>query len=254
MVSPVCVAHIMCLSCSCLVCFVQSCIETYEGALRKFHALPSIWLAYASCLYAHPAHVGAARDLLKRALSRTDKSEHIGLMVKFASLEFNVANNVDRARTIMEGVRTHTVAAEPARVSMHSPQSSPRAVLIMVLRCVLCVCLCVLQVMNSYPKRVDLWNIYVDMEIKLVKRAQAAQAQASAPTLSAAALTAQLAPARRLFDRITSLSLSSKKMKFFFKKFLQFEKQEGGNETERIEAVKTKAREYVAAKTAEVDE
>lgn len=156
--------------------------------------------------------MSAARDLLKRALSRTDKSDHISLMVKFAQLEFNVAHNVDRGRTILEGV------------------------------------------MSSYPKRVDLWNIYLDMEIKIVKKALAAQAEAATPVLSAAAQSAQLASARRLFDRITSLSLSSKKMKFFFKKFLQFEKQEGGNEQERIEAVKTKAREYVAAKTADADD
>ncbi|KAJ1879857.1 rRNA biogenesis protein rrp5, partial [Kickxella alabastrina] len=48
---------------------------------------------------------------------------------------------------------------------------------------------------------------------------------------------------RNLFARVTSMKHSSKKMKFFFKKWLAFEKTHGSDDT--IEHVKEKALEYV---------
>lgn len=49
---------------------------------------------------------------------------------------------------------------------------------------------------------------------------------------------------RALFERATSLSLPPKRMKFLFKKYLEYEKSVGDDE-ERIESVKRKAMEYV---------
>jgi rRNA biogenesis protein RRP5 len=48
---------------------------------------------------------------------------------------------------------------------------------------------------------------------------------------------------RRLFERSIHLKLSSKKMKFLFKKYLEFEKKFGTEETQQH--VKDKAIEYV---------
>ncbi len=53
---------------------------------------------------------------------------------------------------------------------------------------------------------------------------------------------------RALFERITTLSLSTKKMKHFFKRYLEFEKAQG-NEA-GVEHVKAKARTYVEEKMA----
>jgi rRNA biogenesis protein RRP5 len=50
-----------------------------------------------------------------------------------------------------------------------------------------------------------------------------------------------------LFDRATSLSLSTKKMKFLFKRYLDFERTEGDAATQ--ERVRTKARQYIESKT-----
>ncbi|CAG8443978.1 414_t:CDS:10, partial [Scutellospora calospora] len=61
--------------------------------------------------------------------------------------------------------------------------------------------------MSNYPKRVDLWSIYIDMEIK----------------------AGDFDIVRRLFKRITEMKFSSKNMKFFFKKWLAFEKEYGIN-------------------------
>ncbi|KAG0334330.1 rRNA biogenesis protein rrp5 [Podila humilis] len=76
-------------------------------------------------------------------------------------------------------------------------------------------------VMSNYPKRIDLWSVYIDMEIR----------------------NGEQDAVRRLFARVVSLKLSSKKMKFFFKKWLAYEKDHG--DEEHIEEVKRRALAYV---------
>ncbi|KAH9737714.1 rRNA biogenesis protein RRP5 [Citrus sinensis] len=76
-------------------------------------------------------------------------------------------------------------------------------------------------ILREYPKRTDLWSIYLDQEIRL----------------------GDVDLIRGLFERAISLSLPPKKMKFLFKKYLEYEKSVG--EEERIEYVKQKAMEYV---------
>ncbi|CAA6662870.1 unnamed protein product [Spirodela intermedia] len=82
-------------------------------------------------------------------------------------------------------------------------------------------------VLREYPKRTDLWSIYLDQEIRL----------------------GDVDVTRALFERATCLSLPPKKMKFLFKKYLQFEKSLGGG-GERVEYVKNKALEYVESSQA----
>ncbi|CAM0137852.1 rRNA biogenesis protein rrp5 [Umbelopsis sp. WA50703] len=76
-------------------------------------------------------------------------------------------------------------------------------------------------VMSNYPKRVDLWSIYLDMEIR----------------------NGEQDIIRRLFQRVTSMKHSSKKMKFFFKKWLAYEKDNGSEKD--IDEVKKRALAYV---------
>ncbi|CAM9431765.1 unnamed protein product [Chrysoparadoxa australica] len=73
----------------------------------------------------------------------------------------------------------------------------------------------------AFPKRLDLWNVYIDREIS----------------------TGQTREARALLERQTTLQLNAKKMKGVFKRFLRFEMKHGDAESE--EAVKAKARAYV---------
>lgn len=51
---------------------------------------------------------------------------------------------------------------------------------------------------------------------------------------------------RALFDRVIHLSVSAKKIKFFFKRYLEYEKKHGTPQS--IQAVKEKAIEFVEAK------
>ncbi|KAF9438080.1 rRNA biogenesis protein rrp5 [Entomortierella beljakovae] len=81
-------------------------------------------------------------------------------------------------------------------------------------------------VMSNYPKRIDLWSVYIDMEIR----------------------NGEQDAVRRLFARVVSLKLSSKKMKFFFKKWLGYEKDHG--DEDHIEEVKRRALAYVESLSA----
>ncbi len=78
-------------------------------------------------------------------------------------------------------------------------------------------------VLASSPGRLDIWSQYCDQEERHLPE-------------SAEAL-------RRLFNRIVSLKLSSKKAKFFFKRFLEFEKKWGDQLT--IQNVKDLAQQFV---------
>ena len=79
------------------------------------------------------------------------------------------------------------------------------------------------ELLSLYPKRFDLWNVYVDKEIK----------------------AGCYVHARALFERMTSSKLSMKNMKSVFKKFLSFEVQHGSVAEQN--AVKSRAREYAAS-------
>ena len=77
------------------------------------------------------------------------------------------------------------------------------------------------ELVGSYPKRTDLWHVYVDKEVKSGNYSQA----------------------RQLFERMVASKGNAKAMKAVFKKFLAFEQLNGSEQQQ--EAVKMKAREYV---------
>ncbi|XP_054937411.1 protein RRP5 homolog [Physeter macrocephalus] len=79
--------------------------------------------------------------------------------------------------------------------------------------------------LSTYPKRTDVWSVYIDMIIKRGSQKEV----------------------RDIFERVIHLSLAPKRMKFFFKRYLDYEKQHG---TEKdVQAVKAKALEYVEAQS-----
>ena len=93
--------------------------------------------------------------------------------------------------------------------------------------------------LSSFPKKIDLWNVLLDLEIKNGDAEQV----------------------RRLFERVlgiqkgaaataagTAKKLRPKQARFFFKKWLDFEEKstsgDGGNE-KMVEDIKAKAADYV---------
>ncbi|KAM6203268.1 protein RRP5 homolog [Sarcoramphus papa] len=83
--------------------------------------------------------------------------------------------------------------------------------------------------LSSYPKRTDIWSIYMDIMIKHGSQKEV----------------------RDIFERVIHLSLAPKKMKFFFKRYLDYEKKFGT--TESVLAVKRAALEYVETKSSLAD-
>ncbi|XP_004680525.1 PREDICTED: protein RRP5 homolog [Condylura cristata] len=84
--------------------------------------------------------------------------------------------------------------------------------------------------LSTYPKRTDVWSVYIDMVIKHGSQKEV----------------------RDIFERVIHLSLAPKRMKFFFKRYLDYEKQHG---TDRdVQAVKAKALEYVEAKSSVLED
>lgn len=77
------------------------------------------------------------------------------------------------------------------------------------------------SVLQNYPRRLDLWSVYLDQEV----------AQGDAQRV------------RSLFERATHLSLPPKKMKFVFKRYLDYEKAHG--DAAGVEHVKKRAMEFV---------
>ncbi|CAM9645217.1 unnamed protein product, partial [Phaeothamnion confervicola] len=76
---------------------------------------------------------------------------------------------------------------------------------------------------GSYPRRLDIWNVFIDKEIK----------------------AGEIGVARALFQRLVHHDFNARRMKGIFSKFLQFEVEHGDAAT--AEAAKQAARDYVAS-------
>jgi rRNA biogenesis protein RRP5 len=86
--------------------------------------------------------------------------------------------------------------------------------------------------LDSYPKRTDLWSVYMDAHI-------AAHTPPRVPL-------AEVEEVRGLMARCCCLRLKAMKMRFFFKRWLDFEKKWGDVESQ--EMVRQKAREFVESR------
>jgi rRNA biogenesis protein RRP5 len=160
---------------------IQQAQAAYTDCCNKFHDDPEVWISYGMYLNKlnKPDDV---RALMKRALEKLPKKEHVRVLSKFATMEFR-GGSAERGRTMFDSL------------------------------------------VASYPKKTDLWSIYLDQELR--------------PELAAVASNHVII--RRLFERVLSISLSSKKAKFFFKRWLAFEKQYGNDATRDHVLARTRA-------------
>ncbi|ROT65001.1 putative protein RRP5-like [Penaeus vannamei] len=79
------------------------------------------------------------------------------------------------------------------------------------------------SLLSNYPKRIDVWSVYVDLLTK----------------------NGDIEGARTVLERMTGLKLKIRKMRGIFKKFLDFEKTHGT--PQRVQAVKKQVEDFVAA-------
>ena len=78
---------------------------------------------------------------------------------------------------------------------------------------------------TTWPKRLDLWNVLLDLELKQGEGAEKRER------------------VRSVFERMIKGKLNVRKAKWVFKRWLQYEEQEGDNKSQ--ERVQAKAVEYV---------
>lgn len=96
------------------------------------------------------------------------------------------------------------------------------------------------------PKRLDLWLVFLTLEENRLKELNNdPKSSDNNNTEKSKVNNINVEFVRRLYKRVCSLKLSSKKAKFFFKRFLDFEKAHGNDATQ--EAVKQLAIAYVNA-------
>jgi rRNA biogenesis protein RRP5 len=81
------------------------------------------------------------------------------------------------------------------------------------------------SLLHTYKNRTDLWSVYIDMLVKHNR----------------------LSDTRDVFNRIICLNLNPKKMKFIFKKYMDFEKAHGTEDL--VLKVKEMALKYIDNKT-----
>ena len=86
--------------------------------------------------------------------------------------------------------------------------------------------------LKEHPKRADVWNVWVDAELKLLRGERKSEGG--------------VAHIRRVLDGAIGVHWSSKKMKHLLKRYLEVEKEFG--DEARVDYVKQKAREYVEKK------
>ncbi len=162
-----------------------------------------------------------ADDLFQSMIKKFSQDPKVWL--NFATFLFDVVNSPDRGRALLPRAMqslpkfTHLdLTSKFAQLefrSQHGDSERGRTIFEGLL--------------STFPKRLDLWNVLLDLEMKYDEQDQV----------------------RRLFGRITSSKLKSKKAKYFFKRWLDYEEKEG--DAKSVEKVKARAAEFVRQQEAE---
>ena len=168
-------------------------------------------------IYIQSGHHSKADDLFQSTIKKHGKSPD--LFLNYANFLMTTLAAPDRAHALlpraMQSLPSHThlsLTSKLAQLEFTSPNGDPergRTVFETLLA--------------QWPKRLDLWNVLIDLEIKRGDKEII----------------------RRLFDRVTGSgpSLKVKQAKFFFKKWLDYESKEGDAKSQ--ERVKAMAADYV---------
>ena len=176
-------------------------------------------------IYIQSGRHANADDLFQATLKKHGKSPD--LYLNYATFLMTTLASPDRARALlpraMQSLPSHThlaLTSKFAQLEFTSSTGDPergRTVFETLLA--------------QWPKRLDLWNVLLDLEIK----------QGDTEVV------------RRLFERVTGsgAALKPRKAKFFFKKWLGYEVKEGdGRSQERVKAL---AADYVRAQGKRLD-
>ncbi|KAF6222079.1 hypothetical protein HO133_001165 [Letharia lupina] len=176
-------------------------------------------------IYIQSGHDSKADDLFQTTIKKHGKSPD--LYINYANFLMTTLAAPDRARALlpraMQSLPSHThlaLTSKFAQVEFTSSNGDPERGRTLFE-----------TLLAQWPKRLDLWNVLLDLEIK----------QRDKEVI------------RRLFERVTGSgpSLKARPAKFFFKKWLEYEGKEGDSKSQ--ERVKALAADYVRAQGKQVD-
>lgn len=208
--------------------------DLFQTSLRKFSSSPALYINYAAFLF-DPLNVpDRARALLPRAMQTLPPHEHVNITAKFAQMEFRYAR-------VHEDISDGVGDPERGRTMFET-------------------------LLTQWPKRVDLWNVRLDMEISLFQQQLNAEAKERQGKSQGTKVNKCKDPSggqagvRNIFQRLTNansrshdrsagVKLKPKQAKFFFKRWLAFEEKFGDDKS--VEQVKARAAEYVRGLTDE---
>lgn len=189
---------------------VDKACQVYETMCKKFHnETSSVWETYGQMLYEQASKApGSTRksELLAKARSVLDRALRL------------MANNGSSGNKKAQA----DLVSKFARFEFSMGDIEQGRTLFEGL-------------ISSYPKRIDLWSVYIDQEIKH---------------------SSERSGVEKLFERVLKIggntSINMKQAKYFFKKWLAYEDAHG--DSKALDYVKAKAAEYVSSKTKKANE
>ena len=206
----------------------NECERIFKVMEKKFRESSDVWLAHISLL------------LDRHAARNAKKSESdADIDMKY----INAARGVlDRSLLALPS-RSHLQVIVSSSVQFYSQVGGSRVGSAMFEK-----------ILANSPKKVDIWSVYIDQEVKLCRTVIERRNASAKPSKSKKSRAENerlckddLDRVRLLFDRATALDLKAKKMKLLFKKYLDFETRMSEGD-ERVAYVKKRAMEFVEKK------
>jgi rRNA biogenesis protein RRP5 len=177
-------------------------------------------------IYIRSGKLDKAEELFQTILKKFGQDRKV--WINYATFLFDKAADAEKARQLLPRAlrtlpqSTHVeITSKFAQLEFHSTSGVPeRGRTIFE------------GLLDSFPRKVDLWNVYLDMEISLVKNKLEDNERV-----------------RQLFTRIFDGRIKNKQAQVLFKKWLTFEEKHG--DERGVDNVKAKAAEFVRRRKGE---
>ena len=207
---------------------VQGTDERVEEALKRACEFNDPQEAYTrlTSIYIRSDKLEKAQELFQTMLKKFGQDQKV--WINYATFLFDQAADAEKARQLLPRALqtlpqfTHVqITSKFAQLEFQSPSGNPeRGRTIFE------------GLLDSFPRKMDLWNVYLDMEQSLVMKGLDDNARV-----------------RQLYGRIFVGRVKNKQAQVFFKKWLTFE--EKGGDDRSVDQVKARAAEFVQRRQAE---
>lgn len=199
----------------------QSLDETFKRAVQ-YNDPKTIHLKLAN-IYASQSDKYSKADGLYQTIVKKFGSEDADIWVMYAMLLFDKLQNQSKARALFDRALTSLPTSQHKSIIPRFAQLEYTYGDVEKGRTIF------EKLIESYPKRFGLWQVYLDLEIKYAKNDQEESNKQYIESL---------------FERLTNNSdISAKQAKFFFKKWLSYETEYGNEKS--VDGVKAKAMGFV---------